>query len=170
MKNKFLLGALVFVGLATVAYAAFATTLNINGTTSVAGNWDVHIDSITPTLNAGASDKVSPTVGSDGLSATFNTDFDYPGASASYDVVITNHGTINAEVSTIPSVATVNAAEPVDIDYAINGPSVGDQLGAGQSVHATVTVRWKSGSTINPTTVSKGATFSYGYIQSPTQP
>ena len=32
MKNKFLLGALVFVGLATVAYAAFATTLNINGT------------------------------------------------------------------------------------------------------------------------------------------
>ena len=170
MKNRLLLAALVFVGVATVAYAAFATTLSINGTSSVSGNWDVHIDSITPTMGAGSTNASTPVVGSDGLSATFNTNFAYPGSTATYDVIITNHGSINAEVSTIPSVTTVNAAQPVDIEYAIDGPQVGDQLHAGQSVHAKVTVDWKSSSTINPSTLTKSATFSYGYIQSPTQP
>jgi hypothetical protein len=170
MRNKLLVAAAVLVGIASVAYAAFATTLSINGTSSIAGNWDVHIDSITPTMGAGTTNNAAATVGSDGLSATFNTDFAYPGATASYDVAITNHGTVNAEVSSIPSVVAINATEPVDIDYQISGPAIGDQLHAGQTVHATVTVQWKAGSVINPSTLSKSATFSYGYIQSPTQP
>lgn len=170
MRDKIIIIALATVLLASVAYAAFSRTLQINGTSSISGDWDVHIDSITPTMGAGTANATAPVVGADGLSATFDTTFAYPSATASYDVAITNHGSINAEVSAIPSVAAINAVEPVDIDYQIAGPAIGDQLHAGETVHATVTVQWKSTGTSNPSVLSKSTTFSYGFIQSATQP
>ena len=170
MKNLVLIAAITAAIVASIAYAAFSRTLQINGTSSITGDWDVHIDSITPTLGAGATNNSVPSVGADGLSATFDTKCAYPGASASYDVAITNHGSINAEVSAIPSVTTINGEEPIDVEYAVAGPAIGDQLSAGSTVHATVTVNWKSTGTTNPAALSKSTTLSYGYIQSATQP
>jgi hypothetical protein len=170
MRDKIIVIALAVVLLASVAYAAFSRTLQINGTSSISGDWDVHIDSITPTMGAGTANATAPVVGVDGLSATFDTTFAYPSAAASYDIAITNHGSINAEVSAIPSVATINGQEPVDVEYTIAGPAIGDQLHTGETVHSTVTVKWKSTGTTNPSTLSKSTTFSYGFIQSATQP
>lgn len=93
MKNKAMLAALLIIGVASVAYASFATTLTINGTGTATGNWDVHIQSITRTSATGATDAVNtPSVAVDNLSATFDVDLAYPGATATYSVVIANSG------------------------------------------------------------------------------
>lgn len=164
MRNKLLITAAVVVGLATIAYAAFAQILTINGTGTATGNWDVKIISITPTAQTGATDHAStPTYTA--TSATFNVDLAYPGATSSYNVVIKNNGTIPAKLSTITDLASINAAAPVDIKYAITGVAVNDLLAAGAQTTATVTVSWQAGSSTNIDTQSKAATIEFNYIQ-----
>lgn len=164
MRNKLLVAALVLLGLASVAYAAFAQILTINGTGTATGNWDIQIISITPTAQTGVTDHAS-TPSFTATTATFNVDLAYPGATSSYDVVIKNNGTIPAKLSTITDLTATNAAAPTDITYAISGVAVNDTLAAGASVTATVTVTWGSGGSTNIQTQSKGATIDFNYIQ-----
>ena len=56
MRTKILVIALVVVGLASVAYAAFSQTLNIGGTGTANGDWDVKITNIVQTSATGATD------------------------------------------------------------------------------------------------------------------
>jgi hypothetical protein len=164
MRNKFLVAALVLVGLASVAYAAFAQILTINGTGTASGNWDVKILSITPTAQTGATDKAS-TPSFTATSATFDVDLAYPGATSSYNVVIKNNGTIPAKLSSITDLTTVNAAAPTDLTYAVSGVAANDTLAAGAEVTATVTVSWKSTGTADISTQSKAATIDFNYVQ-----
>ena len=59
MRNKLIIAAVVLVGLASVAYAAFSQLLTINGTGTATGNWKVEIIGITPTGQVGATDKLN---------------------------------------------------------------------------------------------------------------
>ena len=73
MKNKFLITAALLVGVASVAYAAFATTLTINGTGTASGTWDVKITGISlDAASVGATNNTAPVVAGDSLSATFD--------------------------------------------------------------------------------------------------
>ncbi|MBP6037799.1 MAG: hypothetical protein KA604_00480 [Candidatus Saccharimonas sp.] len=164
MRNKLLVAAAIIVGLSTVAYAAFAQLLTINGTGTATGNWDVRIISITPTAQTGATDHAS-TPSYTNTSATFNVDLAYPGATSSYEVVIKNNGTIPAKLSTLTDLTTTNAAAPNDITYSLSGVAVNDTLAAGAQTTATVTVNWVSGASTNIQTQSKSATINFNYIQ-----
>lgn len=166
MRNKLIIAAVVLVGLASVAYAAFAQLLTINGTGTATGDWDVAITSITRTdTNPGATDATAPSY--TGTSATFSTNLAYPGASATYDVVITNNGSIDAELSSLTDLATINAASPTDITYSLSGVAVNDVITAGNTDTVTVTVTWNSGATSNITSQSKTATIDLNYVQTP---
>ncbi len=164
MRNKILITAALVVGLATVAYAAFAQILTINGTGTATGNWEVKILSITPAAQTGATDHAStPTFTA--TSATFNVDLAYPGATSSYDVVIKNNGSIAAKLSSITDLTAINAAAPADIKYAVTGVAVDDTLAAGAQTTARVTVSWQSTGSTNINTQSKAATIEFNYIQ-----
>jgi len=164
MRNKLIVAALVLVGLASVAYAAFAQTLTISGTSNVTGDWDIQIISITKTAGTGETDHAS-TPSFTGTTATFNVDLAYPGATATYDVVMKNLGNINAKVSSIPDTTAINAAEPADVDYTVSGVAVNDPLAPGDEITSTVTVTWQGSATTNVTTASKTATLSYNFAQ-----
>ena len=164
MRNKLIVAALVTVGLATVAYAAFSQTLTINGTGTAQGDWDVAITNITRTSATGATDEVgSPT--STGTSATFDVNLAYPGATATYDVTVTNNGSIPASLNSITDLTTLNAAAPTYITYAVSGPSTGTTLAASATHTFSVTVTWDSGSAPSTTGESKAATIELNYIQ-----
>ena len=166
MRNKLLVGALVLLGLASVAYAAFAQTLTITGTTTASGNWDVEIIGISRTGSTGTATDAASTPSYTGTTATFDVDFASPGSSATYDVTIKNLGNITAKVSAIPSVTTINAAEPVDVKYTIvSGPAVNDTLAPAATTTVTVKAEWLSTATTNPVTASKTATLAYDYVQ-----
>ncbi len=149
---------------ASVAYASFATTLTINGTTTATGNWDVRILSITPTAQVGATDHAStPTFTT--TSATFNVDLAYPGATSSYQIAIKNNGNISAKLGTLTDLTTINSTAPSYITYAVSGVAVNDVIAAGATVTATVTAAWDSAATTNPSGASKAVTINFAYVQ-----
>lgn len=164
MRNKIIPIAIIVIGIASVAYASFATTLTINGTSTATGNWDVAILSVTPTAQVGATDHVStPTF--TGTSATFNVDLAYPGATSSYQVVIKNNGNISAKVGSITDLTAINAGAPTYLTYAISGVAVDNVLAAGAQITATVSVTWAASATTNPAGASKAATITINYVQ-----
>lgn len=143
MKNKLLVAASAVVGLATVAYAAFATTLSINGTGSATGRWNVAITGIAlDAASVGATNKTAPVVAGDSMSATFDANLAHPGTSAVYNVTIKNNGNIDAKLSTLSDLTTPNATAPSYLTYAVSGVAANDILAAGNTVTAKVTVTW----------------------------
>lgn len=166
MKNKLLVAAVVLVGLASVAYAAFTQTLTINGTGNATGDWDVAITSITQTSATGATEVSAPTFNA--TSATFDVDLAYPGASATYNVVVTNNGTIDALFNAVGGVTTANAAAPTYITYAVSGVTDGvTTLNSGATNTVTVTVTWDAASAPVTTGTTKTATITLDYEQAP---
>ncbi len=167
MRNKFVIAALIIVGAASAAYAAFAQNLTVNGTGTATGNWAVQITAITLAASTGATNHnaVAPTVAGDGLSATFSVDLAYPGAVGNYDVTIKNNGNIPAKLSTLTDLTTTNNAAPTYITYAITGVAINDTLAAGATVTARVAVTWAAGASTNPAGANKAATITFGYIQ-----
>ncbi len=168
MRNKLLVAAVVLVGLASVAYAAFTQTLTISGTGTVTGDWSVEITSITRTAGtAGATDAAS-TPSRSATTATFDVSFATPGDYATYDVVITNKGSIPAKLTSLPDLTTINVAEPADVKFTIvSGPALNDILNNNDTATVKVKAEWLSSAVSNPTTVSKTASIEYGFTQSP---
>lgn len=164
MKNKIIVAAFVVVGLASIAYAAFAQILTINGTGTTTGDWDVKITSITQTSSTGVTENVAPSFTD--TSATFDVDLAYPGATATYEVEVTNAGTIPAVLTSVDGVTTANAAAPTYITYDLTGVSNGTTLAAnGGTNTATITVDWDSASAPVSSGETKTATITLNYAQ-----
>ena len=164
MRNKLLVAALVVVGLASVAYAAYAQVVTINGTGTASGDWNVAITNITLVSSTGATDATAPTF--TGTSATFNTNLAYPGATATYAITVTNGGSINALLSSLTDLSTTNAAAPTYITYTVSGVTAGTTtLNAGATNTVNVTVTWDASSSPTTTSASKSATISLNYDQ-----
>ena len=164
MRNKLIIAAVVLVGLASVAYAAFAQLLTINGTGTATGSWNVEITGITRTAATGATDKPS-TPSFTATQATFDVDLAYPGSTATYAVVIKNSGSIPARLDSITDLVPINTASPVDIYYSLSGVAVNDTLAPGASTTATVVVTWSATAVNNITSQSKNATIEFNYVQ-----
>lgn len=167
MKNKLLVAALIFIGGASIAYAALAQTLTISGTGTLNGTWDVEIISITRTDGAGGANEISAPSFS-ATTASFDVGFTTPGNYATYDIVIKNLGSIPAKVSSVPNLTTINAAEPLDVKFSVvSGPAVNDVLNQNDTATASVKAEWLSSATGTSATLSKTASFVYNFVQGP---
>ena len=91
------------VGL-TVGYAAYSSTLTINGTANVdPASWKVNFgyktgDSLTGTINGHATENTAPTLADTTISG-FDVTLKAPGDSVTYNFLIKNSGTLNARLS-----------------------------------------------------------------------
>ena len=91
------------VGL-TVGYAAYSSTLNINGTANVdPASWKVNFgyktgDSLTGTINGHATENTAPTLADTTISG-FDVTLKAPGDSVTYNFLIKNSGTLNARLA-----------------------------------------------------------------------
>ena len=117
-KNIIIGGLLAIVLVMAVGYAAFATNLNVTGTSSIDTSWDVEITGIELFASRGATDNAgSPTYNnSNGLTATFNTNLTSPGDYATYKIEVTNRGSLNAVLSSITGPTNSNS----DIIFYLN--------------------------------------------------
>lgn len=92
------------VGL-TVGYAAYSSTLTINGTANVdPASWDVHFayktgDSLTATKVGNAVENTAPTLEATTISG-FDVTLKAPGDSITYDFSVKNGGTLDAKLTT----------------------------------------------------------------------
>ena len=167
MRNKLIVAAVVLVGLASVAYAAYSQVLNVNGTGTALGSWAVKITGITLVSSTGVTENAVPSFTD--TSATFDDNLAYPGATAQYDVTVTNSGTIPAILSSLTDLTTINSAAPAYITYATSGLTAGTTTiaanGGTNVLHVTVT--WDSTSSPTTTGTSKAATIALNYDQNP---
>ncbi len=112
-KNKniviaVLLGVLVVMA---VAYAAFSTTLNINGTATIKSSWNVAFDTtktttatgvVTPTTGSGGTTAPTGTVSyTDGQHATVSADLYQPGDKVEFLLTVKNTGSLKATLGSL---------------------------------------------------------------------
>ena len=137
-----------------VAYAAFNTTLNINGSANISSNWSVIIpasDGISCTTQAaagGSEEGLSASGTADGgTSATFTMSFVQPGDSATCTVKIKNAGTLNAKVSDVQ--ITGNDATGA-IRFSVQGIDNTKKLAAAGEMTFTVTGTYDASTSTQP--------------------
>ena len=148
-KNLMIGGLLGIVLILGVAYAAFQTQLNINGTSTIDSKWDIKMLSITPdktATNSGTAQNPNYTTAGDinhsitnnDLTANFQTALVSPGDSVVYTVVVKNNGTLNAALKTITKTDSSNPA----ITFTVEGITENDVIGANDTKTFTVTVAY----------------------------
>lgn len=162
-KNVLLLLLILgIIGMA-IGYAALAQLLTINGTANISASWDVKISNIKEGTLNGATSKTAAIVSGDKLSASFDVDLKYPGASATYVITVQNAGTINAMLESVTGVENANALQPTELTYAIDA-TANDTLNSGSTKDYIVTVTWADSNAI-PETKTKTATITLNYVQ-----
>ncbi|MCI9110784.1 MAG: hypothetical protein HFH47_03100 [Bacilli bacterium] len=121
-KRNIIIGTLCGVLLLMiVGYAAFQSVLNIKGTSSINSNWDIKIteikrdsSSISGVTDVEGFPKINEN--SNELSASFNTNLEYPGVYATYKIEITNNGSLNAVLKNI----NITESQNKDIVFYLN--------------------------------------------------
>ena len=132
-KTVIMIAMIAAVMLMALGYAAFATRLNINATGNITSTWNVYFSTITEGVIVGtASNNTPPSVS--GTTAYFDMNLRLPGESITYEVTLTNGGTVGAIISDIKAEAEGSSA----IIYSISGLKVGDKLAGGASKTITV--------------------------------
>ena len=162
-KQRIIIGTLcaVIVGLA-IGYAVLSQTLNINGTGSIASDFNILFTDIQEgTMNGATTINKQIT---DSTTATFTIDLSKPGASGEYLITVENRGTIDAMVESISGIDEANQAAPTDITFSISDIAVNDKLPAKESKVFKVKVDWSSASTSIPNT-NKDLTLKINFVQ-----
>lgn len=108
-KNLLILGLLSIVLVMSVGYAAFATQLNIHGSSSITSKWDIHFDNTrtdaTPGVvdkTVGLADAAEPTgtityeSGDTPLSVTLEAGLNQPNDVVVFHLKVKNGGTLKA--------------------------------------------------------------------------
>lgn len=159
------------VGL-TVGYAAYSSTLTINGTANVdPASWKVNFgyktgDSLTGTINGHATENTAPTLADTTISG-FDVTLKAPGDSVTYNFLIKNSGTLNAKLANF-TMGTLTCApnasssiSPEDatklcgeltytLTYADGSTITTDTtLDAGNSKELVLKLEWPSASTLS---------------------
>ena len=110
---------LVFMG---VGYAILSTTLSIKGSASLAGKWEVYIDSIEATTTSGTAKSDPPQITQDKLGATFSAKLGKPGDYVEYTIVVKNNGTIPAVLTELkPNISGENIQDIILTHTMIHG-------------------------------------------------
>lgn len=166
MRNSknVLIGLLVFAVIAmSIGYAALAQTLNITGTAQITSNWDIALTNITNgTPVGGATNNNLPAIV--GTTANFDVNLVSPGDSMTYNITITNNGTLDAILDNI----IVSDSGSDAIIYTVTGVSEGTVLSAGNTNVAIVKVEYDNSVTTQPTQTSKTLSVTLNYIQKTT--
>lgn len=162
-QRNILIGVLLIaIVIMSVGYAAFATTLTINGTSKITGNWDVAITGIEKDEKTATADGGTPTYTA--LTATFAAEMNEPGDSVEYTITIKNSGSIDAKLNEV--VPTITGAAEA-LKYTIDAPAANSVLASGETATVKVTATYNADSTDNVTseTNTKALTLTLDYRQ-----
>ena len=160
-KNNIIISFLIaIVCIMAISYAAFSTTLNINGSASIDSNWNIKITSVITKNLVGSATKAFEPVVSD-TAVTFKTNLVKPGDSMTYQVTIANEGTIDAKVDSIE----MTQSPTPDIIFSTSGINENDILKAHDTQTYDVTVAYNPDTTSQPKNLSGTLTVKLNYVQ-----
>ena len=168
-KKNIFIGVLIFaIVVMSIGYAAFATTLNINGSAKIVGSWNVEITGITPVVTGTASE--DPASSFTPTTATFSAKLLKPGDSITYTVNIENNGTIDARLNSITLTPQTSKAEGGTGSDAIlyeivSKPADSSVLAAGEDTTVVVKVTYDPDSSEIPAETTRTFTGVIEYVQ-----
>lgn len=166
MKNEknILIGILlVAIMVMSVGYAAFASTLTINGTATISGSWDVEITGIESSFVGTATNASAPTYTK--TTTTFDTTLMAPGDSATYTITVKNKGNIAAKLNAITLTPQSDGSDAI-IYTVVSQPNASDVLAAGESTTVVIKVEYDSSVTEVPDVTTKTISGTLEYVQS----
>ena len=151
----------VLVVAMAVGYALLAQELTINGRASIDSTWKVEITNIQSKDVVGdAVNKTDPSYTA--TTANFSVGFTQPGDSITYDITVTNKGTLDAVVESI----TVNKGDNPAITYTTSGLKRGDKIAKNNGTNTlTVKVDYDSNVTSQPISTTNDITVTINYQQ-----
>ena len=151
----------VLVCIMAVGYSLLAQELTINGRASIDSTWKVEITNITSKDVVGdAVNKTEPTYTA--TTANFSVGFTQPGDSITYDIEITNNGTLDAVVESI----IVNTGNNPAITYTTSGLKRGDKIAKNNGTNTlTVKVEYDSSITFQSASTTNNIRVTINYQQ-----
>ena len=163
-KSHAIIVLIVLLLALAIGYAAFSSTLTINGTAEGTGTWDIHFASATLKNAEGGVDSshgtASITKGTvDNDTITANIELAYPGDGVILEAVVENGGNTPAKLTGFD---IQGADEDLEITQA--APAVDEVLPAGGRCTAQFAVKWKTDST-KTQLEQKTFTITYEYEQ-----
>ncbi|MCI9585614.1 MAG: hypothetical protein HFH45_03155 [Bacilli bacterium] len=172
-KNNIIIGSLcAVVLLMAVGYATFNSMLNINGTSKITSEWNIHFDSTKTSETIGVITGIkgpvkgpvpsgTVTYADSNLTANLTATLNQPGDKVVYNLTVLNEGTLNAKLDNLNVTASDNPA----IKFEVTGLKVGDKLNAGDSAIITVTIEYDSSITSQPESTTATTKVTINFVQ-----
>ena len=151
-QNKIIVGVLSLFLILIVGYAIFSESINIGGTASASGDFNIIFNSV-GTIKEEGSSGATATISSNKKSLTVTVPkLEYPSAYVEVPVVIKNAGSVTAKIVGIETVGLDNP----DIKVTYSGIAQNDRMAPNEEKNMKIKVTWDSASN----TVVDSLTFS----------
>ena len=159
--KKIIIGVLcLVVCIMAIGFAAFSTTLNINGTSSIQSNWSVVFTNIQELSKTNGVTINNPPTAS-GTTATFDVSLESPGDSIEYQITVANQGTLDAIIENINASETGSDA----IKFEISNIRIGDKLAKKTSTTFNIKISYDESITSQPEVTNNKLTVDIDYVQ-----
>lgn len=129
---------LLFMG---IGFATLRSDLEITGNASISNTWNVQITDIQVQNTTGKAVAGTPTFNA--TSANFEAMLAEPGDSVTYNVTVTNGGSINAVLTSVSEEFANLDTDSIVYTLAESNPKATDKLAAGETHNFIVTATYK---------------------------
>ena len=119
-KGKRLIGFVILFIIAifiTIGYSVLSSTLNISGTSQIkTSSWSVHFANIQITSGSVTATS-APTIDASGLNISYAVTLNNPGDFYEFSVDVVNDGSVDAAMSSLPTLSGVSSAQDVYTNF-----------------------------------------------------
>ena len=158
-RSIIMAGLLCLLLIMTVGYSAFSSKLDIKGSSMVTSKWDIEITDLQLKQELGEAENVSYNF--DALTANMEANFYKPGDEITYEVTVSNLGTIDAVLDSIK----INMASQDVIEFKVDGITSGEELDHGTSTKFDVIMKYNENITTQPEETSIEFSMDLNYLQ-----
>ena len=143
----------------TIGYSAFSSKLDIKGSSMVTSKWDIEITNLLVKQESGSAKDKSHSF--DKLLANMEADFYLPGDEITYEVTVSNLGSLDAVLDSIK----INMDSQDIIRFKVDGIMSGDVLKQGESTMFDVIMTYNENITTQPEIGSVSFEMNLNYLQ-----
>ena len=158
-RNYILMGLCAILLIMTVGYGAFSSKLDIKGSSMVTSKWDIEITDLKLKGTLGQAEDVNHTY--DALTANMEANFYLPGDEITYEVTVSNLGTLDAVLDNIK----INMNSQDIIEFKVDGITSGEELAHGTSTNFDVIMKYNENITTQPEETSIDFSMNLNYLQ-----
>ena len=160
-RRKIILGGLLCLLLImTIGYSAFSSRLDIKGSSMVTSKWDIEITDLQVKNILGKAEDVSHSF--DTLTANMEANFYMPSDEITYEVTVSNLGTLDAVLDNIK----INMDSQDIIQFKVDGITSGEELKQGTSTKFDLIMKYNENITSQPGETSIDFSMNLNYLQS----